>query len=67
MLKRPRICHTDIPAPPDCGDAIREAARQTCGYGMGKDLFDARREIERTGGPEAIVKRAIERAERGGK
>jgi len=64
-----RLCHHDRPEAEvtDDGAAMRERARQACGYDTTKDLFDARREVEATGGPEGVVDRAVRRIERGEK
>ncbi len=60
------ICHHDTPVSSDAdvGAEIRERARQTCGFHPNQDAFGAHREIESGGGPEAVVKRAAQRAER---
>lgn len=62
-----RACHHDQPVSrdSDVGAELRQRAEESCGYSMGKDLFDAMKEIEANGGPEAILHRALKRVERG--
>jgi len=67
LRSRPR--HFDVPPSEtgDSGEILRQRAAETCGFNMGIDLFSARRDIDSKGGPEAILKRAVQRAERGGR
>jgi len=62
-------CFHDVPSAEtsgtDSGEILRGRAAETCGFKMGIDLFDARRDMDSKGGPEAILKRAVQRAERG--
>jgi len=56
-----------VPSPEATDEAVRERAAESCGFRMGVDLFDARRQINSNGGPEAILDRAARRAEKGSK
>ena len=62
-----KLCHHDRPteASDDVGAEIRERAAQSTGFRMGQDVFDARRELERNGGAEGVIRSAVKRIERG--
>jgi hypothetical protein len=48
---------------PDPGAEMRERASEACGFHMGQNSTDSRAELERRGGPESIITRAVQRAE----
>jgi hypothetical protein len=50
----------------DCGEILRERAFQSTGFHQGQHLAESRAELERGGGPEAVVRRAIQRSEKAG-
>lgn len=64
------LCHHDTPiqfennGSDEVGAEIRQRAAEACGFRMGQDLFASHAEMIRNGGPEAIVRRAVRRAQK---
>ncbi len=67
MKTLPNHCHHDVPSEvSDSGEILRQRAAESCGYDMGQDAFASHDQMMRRGGPEAIVDRAVKRAEKAG-
>lgn len=68
-MKRPRVCHTDVPSTETHDDAafLREAAFESTGFHQGQHIEQSRAELERRGGPESVIRDAVKRIERGGR
>ena len=63
---KPRICHNDVPSENrDDGEFLRQAAARSTGYRQGQHLAESRAELERNGGAEKVIDRAVQKIERG--